>query len=786
MGDIPADSFGTVCKHLCSVWSDRIDLHLCSCQVVWPQPSEHFAVDITHFLVFRSQGPTAVFVRQVTLSNRNPTRVDFCACAVASMNRDSTLQQLSKEPRRRGELLDIEAAEAESVCGSHGTEERITYEWGNTATHFGDDTSLMQAMGSFASMVGHARFEYAVENQCSIHPIADYTRQNSIKKDVLRQWFRGFIHGVNEDSICLALWKVEMSNAVTLSCKYILLDDSNWSRQFRSIWRSDLGSSTPEIAMVEPQPPSISNAEDKQKHVIAIEHNRMPADQVVHLYDIWWTDDPHIEFLARRAVRTRRSLSVCQIAEVLGLVNSQKEQHFYALHRLEGGQSMFKFQDHQVLSVPDFSHVDFVIHEQSPPCESSLDEQGPVETGVTYVSSSVGERSQSNRAGENTATPVYDDELTGLMQTTAQIEATICFEPIRTPIQLSRRGDPSWKLWNHFAGDRVRVWPQLDEMSVWVLAEGLFVQSIPLTLFSSRPGSTTTNDPMYLWEQLGGKSIPIVLMVYPNPDPVVMPYEHLIFLPLLAHDENQRAFVVDLVHQPEPSKSPMERVAIRGSQLTPRKVASMLGYACQGCRTACTARRGLPTFVDDQEIRYPTGSYIILFLLQPVQSKTQERTHQVQAQPPRCEEGDETGFYQFVPPPRQGSHGDSERFFWVRNTVVYQPALLNTALRVGILTHLHWPLVVVHLHNRPTEVRTFGFEAHEQVSSDDMRTRFRELYADQFRTDKIVSIGPVGLDLLQHQRVNIHTIHMIAFRGRIGLSSRPILLWVRFREENQI
>ena len=411
---ISADSFENVCEYLCTVWSDRIDLHLCSCQVVWPQPSEHFAVDTTHFLVFLSQGPTAVLVRQVILSNRNPTRVDFCACAAAFMNRESTLQQLSKVPRRRGELVDIEAVGAESVCDSHRTE---------VATHFGDDISLMQAMGSFASMVGLARFEYAVENQCCIHPIADYTRQNFIKKDGLRQWFRGFMHGVNEDSIRLAIWKVEMSKAVTLSCKYLLLDDSNWARQFRSIWRSDPGSSTPEIAMVEPQPPSISSDEDKPKHVIAIEHNRMPADQVVHLYDIWWTDDPHIgtgrEFLARRAVRTRRSLSINQIAEILGLVNSQKEQHFYALHRLAGGQSMFQFQDYQNLGVPDFSHVDFIILEQKSACENSLDERGPAEKGVPHVSSSVDDRPQSNRAGDNTATPVYDDALTGLMQTTA-------------------------------------------------------------------------------------------------------------------------------------------------------------------------------------------------------------------------------------------------------------------------------------------------------------------------------------------------------------------------------
>lgn len=788
--DIPVDLFGNVQEHLCSVWSDKIPIQSCSVQSVWPQPYEHFADSIVHFLAFSSHGPVAILVRQNILSHGNPQRTDFCACAVPQKMYRSGFERLSQTSLRRGALVDLIAASGKGWCTLRQVGKLPDKEWGNTATHMGEDMSFMQVASSFASMVGQARFEYAVENQCSIHPIADYTRQNFVKKDVLRQWFRGLPQRVDGDCIRIALWIVELRKEVTYFCKYVLLDDTNWSRQFRNIWRNDFGFSTPEIAVVEPQPPLISNAAEMQIHVLAMEHNRMPVDQVAHLYDIWWTAESHFgtgrEFLARRAVRTKRSASVWQIAEVLGLVNVKKEQHFYALHRMEDGRPAIKFMDQQILRLPDFSYVDLIVHEQMlvHSCPTDGDEHGKDE-GTSLGSPGKAHQPYS-REGDNTATPVQDDDLTGFMQTAVQIEAAMCFEPVRTPIQLSSRGDPSWRLWNHFARDRMRTLPQLDEMAAWFFPEGHFVQSIPLTLFSSRPGSPTVNDPIYLWEHLGGKSIPIVLMVYPNPDPLVMPYEHLIFLPLTAHDENQRAFVIDLVDPQRLSKFPLERVAVRGAFLTPRKVASMLGYRCNRCRTACRARRELPTFVDDQEIRYPTGSYVVLSLMSSAQDSPAQGHPQSSTQEVICTEGDEAGLYQFVPPPRQGSHGDSEAYFWVRNTVVHQPALLNTVLRIGVLTNLHWPLIVVHLHGRPVEVRTFGFEAREQVESDDIRTRFRELYVDQFRTDEVVSVGPVGLDMLQYQRVCVHTVHMIAFRGRISFSARPILIWVKTWEEGQV
>ena len=47
---MPAESFGNLQDFLCGIWSDRVRLSACSFELVRPQPTEHFQVEIIHFL----------------------------------------------------------------------------------------------------------------------------------------------------------------------------------------------------------------------------------------------------------------------------------------------------------------------------------------------------------------------------------------------------------------------------------------------------------------------------------------------------------------------------------------------------------------------------------------------------------------------------------------------------------------------------------------------------------------------------------------------------------------
>ena len=140
--------------------------------------------------------------------------------------------------------------------------------------------------------------------------------------------------------------------------------------------------------------------------------------------------------------------------------------------------------------------------------------------------------------------------------------------------------------------------------------------------------------------------------------------------------------------------------------------------------------------------------------------------------------------FQFEPPPREHTHGDSERYFWVRNTIVYQPALLLAILVTGQQVVGHWPLIVVHYQEMPYETRAFGFQSHERVNLDTFRINFRERYADHFQTEAMVSVGPVDVEQLQHVRVPLHEIDVMAFQSRIPLDKRPTLICVRFNDES--
>lgn len=280
------------------------------------------------------------------------------------------------------------------------------------------------------------------------------------------------------------------------------------------------------------------------------------------------------------------------------------------------------------------------------------------------------------------------------------------------------------------------------------------------------------------WKSLGGELDPIVLMVFPTPAKVVMPVDHLVMMPYGAYDQEQRVFLIDVLsgHAERPL---IERVAVRGTKLTPRKIASQLGYHCD----TCSVRRGRcqTVFRQDQEIRYSTGSYILLDVTNAKDSKVHCESKQLQrVSPVQDFDIDEMGLFQFEPPPRMNVHGDNERYFWVRNTVFFLPAVSLALLEIGHQATGHWPLTVVYFRDLPHETRTFGFLSHDLVNLDEYRVRFRELYADQFRTDETVSIGLVDVNLFQHQRVQMHELELIAFRNRVPFHMRPVLVCIRF------
>ena len=86
---------------------------------------------------------------------------------------------------------------------------------------------------------------------------------------------------------------------------------------------------------------------------------------------------------------------------------------------------------------------------------------------------------------------------------------------------------------------------------------------------------------MAIWADLGGISDPEAIMVFPRPDTFALPEEHLIFTPASAYDQEQRAFLVEVVDRMLPPPYIRERVAVRGERLTPQSIARMLNYNCE-------------------------------------------------------------------------------------------------------------------------------------------------------------------------------------------------------------
>ena len=528
-------------------------------------------------------------------------------------------------------------------------------------------------------------------------------------------------------------------------------------------------------------------------HVIATENQHLEQNQVVHLFDVWDTTDPTLgtgrTFLMRRAARLSRDLQVMQILEWVGVLHAGLYEQVFASVRNHEAQEQAVFSGRQRLLVPDSSLVDLILVRQQMGCadNSDIHSQGTIlaiKDGLT-----VQEHTQVKHR-DNTATlDEREDDINGLMQdpprdrTAAEIDEDRCFDPVRTPIRLYQGAESAWRLWNHFVSDRAWSGQNFDETSTWLLTEGSFIQSIPVTLFTSRRGSATWNDPLALWRSMGGIQDPVVIMVFPTPVRAVLPEDHLIFVPSESFQNQQFAFLVDVIDDLTGLMPLRERVAIRGNEFTPRQLATMLGHRCDKCKAKCGNLRK-HFFQTDQRMRCRTGSYVILDV-----TRTQVTAAKCanEGQAPRLHEGadhrsqmEESSFFQFQPPPRIGTHTDGEEYFWVRNTIVYQPALLLAMMEAGLLVSGHWPTFSVYLEDRPIEVRAFGFDSGELITTDAIRVRFRELFADHFATEETVSFGAIGLNNLQNRRVPIHELEAAAFRQRVPLHAKPVLLRARF------
>ena len=788
---IPKEELGSIGDAVCRIWEDLLSFDSCSFRIVWPQPAEHTFQELWHFVVYEGQGPTAVLLQNTFGIDEETRHTEFCACALDRRNALRTRQEsLSNRIWTNGDLVRTRDTGDRGLCHLHPGHNWKRSSGGNTATPLqlhqaeeGEEAFLMQAdylQALQASTIRAMRFAHAVHHQTSIYATANYATQNFVKKDGLRGWIQREL-ARDGDTITLAVWRISHLVHVARECQRILLEGTNWARTFRQFWRIDDESKTPVLAAVEPQPPTISGGRLDQLHVIAAENRFVQPDQTAHLFDIWKADTPiqgtGREFLARRAAFIRRTNTVAEIAELLGYVSSRADMQLYAAYSdKDSGEGMI-FRRYQRIEVPDFSYID-IVFVGATECQDPA-QQG--ETGTTAVDTDSGFDRLTRPIGENTATPPEpEQDVHSLVQqsqpyrTAAQVEADKCFQPILDPIRLYVGQESSWRLWNHFVRDRVWTHPGLDEMSAWFLVEANFVQSIPITLFTSRRGSASWNDPLALWESLGGQQDPEVLMVFPRPTKGSLPEDHLIFVPAEAHEREQRVFLVDVLDYASRPPYIVERVAVRGDLLTPRGIADMLGHHCSECIALCSRRSKSAVFLSQQPLRCHTGSFVQLDISTEPGVKCEGT--RPKANTKRHRTSDETMLFQFQPPPRQGVRTDEEVYFWVRKTIVYQAALLSAAIQAGRITAGHWPLIIVHFEEVPHQTRTFGFEEHHQVTTDQIRIRFRELYVEYFSTQAEVSIGPVGLEGLQNARAQVHEITLIAFRGRVPLDIKPVLL----------
>ena len=781
--------FGNIQEEVCRVWSDEIPLELCSFRTISPQPDEQTYGQFLHVVVFSTSSSAAVLVRQTSSHSDY-----FCACALSPFypvrkRHEIELQRFWKI----GELVQVKTHRHGNIC-THTTW-RADAHSGTSVDHGADSKaevmSLMQTTAEQRETIAGARYAHAVHHQQAYHGVANFALQNFVKNDDLRRWIEALPFYEASEVFILAIWRMEPGRAVTMDCDRIRLNEGNWARTFRTYWKVGDIYKTPKLAAVEPQPEPISHRDFQQIHIIAVEHRHLPSGHMVHLFEVYATVDRQVgtgrTFLARRAAEIPRDLTVGRLPEILGFpaVGAQ----VFATVTIREGWQQAVFRDRQVLTIPEFSLVEIIFVLQDNECFANF-YQKPTKS----LDDPSQDHDETVQQTEERQTLLHERETESSVfmqvqahpRTAADIEIERCFDPVRTPIRLYTGVESSWRLWNHFVHDRAWTRQREDEVSAWILVEAAFVQSLPITLFTSRRGSRTWNDPLGLWKALGGRGDPIVLMAFPTPANVVRPEDHLLFVPFESYDRGERVFLVDIVNRNQKPTPILERVAVRAYDITPKILATKLQHSCDGCSVQCGGCRKFIRFSQDQEIRCRTGSYAVLDITTPEEEKASSSQPKDLGKP-ECTsslEGDEMRLFQFEPPPRENTHRDSERYFWVRNTIVYQPALLLAVLVAGQQMVGHWPLIVVHYQGMPNEIRSFGFQNHERVNLDTFRINFRERYAEHFQTEAMVSVGPVDVEQLQHFRFPLHEIDVTAFQSRIPLDKRPTLICVRFNDES--
>ena len=212
-----------------------------------------------------------------------------------------------------------------------------------------------------------ARVLQASRNQQSLQPVVNFATPNFVRADQLRQWIRDAqLIEPEQEIIMLAVWRFHFALPIVYDCDRVLLHEDNWSKAFRAYWKVTDDFRVPRVAAVMPQPPRIDNLEPVQLHVLAFENRKVPHDQMMHLFDIWQTDDIGVAsgrtFVARRAIRCPRTATVYEIGLML-----QIDQLMYhakstvVIFSLKNGAQRMIFRSDQEISVPDFSYLDLVL-----------------------------------------------------------------------------------------------------------------------------------------------------------------------------------------------------------------------------------------------------------------------------------------------------------------------------------------------------------------------------------------------------------------------------------------
>lgn len=310
-----------------------------------------------------------------------------------------------------------------------------------------DEHSFMQLSADETSTIRWAQVVHAFHNRRSLNDVLSYSAQNFVRKDDLRHWVLGLLQPPNDMPVQLAIWRLGPWSMIARSCDYLRMEDDNWSRHVREYWKAKPDYKVPDMAAPEPQPLANSGADMRQLHVIAFEHNRMPIDTYMHLFEVWTTRNPAEGtgrvFLARMAAAIPRHFKVIQIVEALGLAHLlPPEGQCFILFSLRDGLQEAVYRKHHVPEVPEFSLLQIVlVQTQQAGCEPTI--------------------------GDNTATPSIEelsqqDTVTTFLQLSMQMNFRNQFDK-QIAEMLSPPGNPGMEFWNSVDLTDLDDWICIDE-----------------------------------------------------------------------------------------------------------------------------------------------------------------------------------------------------------------------------------------------------------------------------------------------------------------------------------